>query len=219
MLRSATIKPLFALTLAFSLLIQPVSAQAQPLPEADQIRLLGKGVLGKNSRESLTIACVGENYGCDQLRFIHFKGPSQFEWIGPQFQMEDSKALKKMLKKLSKRAEGAGPRGKRAFYSYLAVTGLLIALIPILNSATPLYIACLSPFVLTGMGDSLGSYDVIGNYRTMTNTESGSYMTKQDGWNWSQDAKSIREKLFQRMVKYIRNPNGFPVLLQELNSK
>jgi hypothetical protein len=174
----------------------------------DQLRILGKGLTGKTSHESLALACVGENYNCDTLQFIYFKAPSESEFIGPRFKFHSKKDLKKTLKTLSKNAEGEGVRGKRTFVTLIGVIGVLVALTPILDSATPAYFAIFAPF-LTGMMDVNGVYDLIGNYKSVTNTESGSFMTKQDGWNWSQDSHAVREKAFQKIVRYVKNPNGF----------
>ncbi len=173
------------------------------------VKILGKGIAGKKSHESLALACVGMNYSCDKLQFIYFKDQTQRAPVGPTFTVKDRKALKHLLKSVSKQARN----GNRAMISLVAEIGVLVALTPILDSAIPLYIAVFGPFMIMG-AEQHQVFDLMGDFKDVSKTNAGSMLINQNGWNWAEDARSIREKQFQRMLKFIQNPNGFEAEIQ-----
>jgi hypothetical protein len=181
------------------------------VPANQPLRLLGKGVQGKKTKQNLSIACVGENLACDVLRFVYYVSPQELYFMGPKFTVSNNpKALKAAMKTLSKNSKGGSSQLIGGITLFAGLIGC-IALLPVAGP-TPFMILFGGAFVsykALGSGATGEPFDMVNNIKMVTKGDDGVQLTNTNGWNWSSQPRRISEKQFGRMIRYFQYANGF----------
>lgn len=190
-----------------------------PVKDVQRIRLLGKGLRGKRSKQLLGIACVGENDSCEIMRYIYQVNPQEVYFLGPKFKLNpryeggNKKALKKAVHALYDEASNSGQRGLKIFAGALFAAFGSVFLFHVTWPAVTLFMIAVAKGASGGekfMGiSSFPAFDVSNNLRNATGTDAATYMQNQNGWNWEDKPGKVSEKTFGQMIRQFQYMNGY----------
>ncbi len=168
-------------------------AHAEPNFNQTQLRLTGKGIENKKTKESIALTCDTES--CTVYRWLYINEQGIADYIGPEFTYDEAKV---------KGAVKAGPRSSLSHYlKYLnrevmyqdarmtrtLAVGIAGAIISLFTSGTGAIL-----LVTVGMGFSLASVNAK-NIRS--NSDETYSITNQNGWSWTVNPKKVSKGIFR----------------------
>ena len=181
------------------------SSKSAAVPVKDsQIRILGKGISGRHSKQTLAIACVGENLECNVMRFIYVVSTSEAYYIGPRFTVTNQKALTNALKKLSASVSNQHDRGLLTLFGGLTASFGIIAVFHVFWPFIAIVSAAFMLYETIGSDALAPMFDVYQPIKNATVGDDGAQLINHDGWNWSIKPRKINEKTFGKMIEELQ---------------
>ncbi len=214
---------MFFLRLILILSLTCTTARAQTteqIPEATSPMLAGRGILQKGTGSWIALRCISQKPNpekiedCDSFRHVYFDAKTQtITEIGPTFNNDET--LKKQMKKFGK-----------GFKRYLNQhTSREVIKVAVLFSLTavfflgPLFLCTgEAPIIAEGVAGAIQGYvglpmmfvvtPALGNDPAKSAVRVNKMnrpLQDQSGWNWAEDPKHMRKKMFTHYLNYVRS--------------
>jgi hypothetical protein len=199
------------------------ASMAQEVPSPQNLSLMGRGLIKKNSDESLALACLNPR-DCQVVQFVYFKGAGEPEWVGPKIRLPSAtnadQASEGLKAKLSYYLAGNPTvaveqkrvRKQRSTASWLVMLGTGIAVSAAGSVSLGAGFLYLAPVGVAGIflrafpPASLDAF-LVGTGDAITVSKS----SDREGWNWSAHPKAVSAKKFDRLIQYLHEKRRYEV--------
>ncbi len=203
-----------------------MAATVIPITSISRIRLLGQGLMSRKTHQYVGVACVGAGDSCEVMRFVYQVNSSEAYFIGPKFRVnpnyegDNKKIIKKAMREYYGKATNSGQRGLLT-YAGLTFGSAALGMGAVALGAPGIVLAPAAVLFAIGLGKGAGggerymgissfpAFDISSRLRDAAGKSVGVYLTNQNGWNWAEHPKTIKEKHFASLIYNLQSINGF----------